>query len=93
MLTYLCNRADEERMTELFFRHTTTRGIRLQEFRRYVLSASFDVQDTLYGKITIKRNVGYGVTKTKPEYEDLARIARKQNISLDDVRNEFSSLT
>ncbi len=72
-------------MTELIFRHTTTRGIRVQEFRRHVLSASFEEQDTPYGKITIKRNEGYSVTKTKPEYEDLARIAREQNISLEDV--------
>ena len=85
LLTCLCRRTDEERMTELIFRHTTTRGIRVQEFRRHVLSASFEEQDTPYGKITIKRNEGYGVAKTKPEYDDLARIAREQNISLEDV--------
>ena len=73
-------------MTDLLFLHTTTRGIRVQEYRRHVLSAGFLAQDTPYGKVTLKVNEGYGVSRIKPEYDDLARIAREQNISLDDVR-------
>lgn len=87
MLTCLCKPADEEGLTRSIFRHTTTRGIRIQEYRRHVLSASLDTQDTPYGKVTLKRNEGYGVTRTKLEYEDLAKIAREQNMSLDEVRD------
>ena len=85
LLTCLCRPQEETAMTELIFRHTTTRGIRIQEFRRHVMSAGFQEQDTPYGKITLKKSEGYGVTRTKPEYDDLARIAREQDMSLEEV--------
>lgn len=85
LLTCLCRPLDEEKMTALIFRHTTTRGIRVQEFRRHVLSQNFREQDTPYGKVTIKQSQGYGVEKEKPEFEDIARLARENNTSLDSV--------
>jgi len=38
--------------------------------------------DTSYGPVTVKTASGWGVSRSKPEYEDLARIAREQDISL-----------
>lgn len=85
LLTCLCRPSDEGKMTALIFRHTTTRGIRVQEFHRHVLSQNFREQDTPYGKVTIKQSQGYGVTKEKPEFEDVAQLARENNTSLDSV--------
>ena len=41
--------------------------------------------DTPYGPVSIKQAQGMGVTHTKPEYEDVARIAREQNLPLSQV--------
>ncbi len=34
----------------------------------------------------IKVSSGWGVTREKPEYEDLAKIAREQNMTLEQVK-------
>ena len=85
LLTCLCKPEDEACITGLIFQHTTTRGIRVQEYRRHVLSASFSTQDTPYGTVTVKQSEGYGISRNKPEFEDVARIAREQNLSLEEV--------
>lgn len=86
LFTCLCRPSDENAMTDLIFRHTTTRGIRVQQYHRHVLSSSFRTQDTPYGSITLKQSEGHQVRRVKPEYEDLARIAREQGLSLSDLR-------
>lgn len=85
LFTCLCRPSDENTMTELIFRHTTTRGIRVQKYSRHVLSSSFRKQDTPYGSVTMKQSEGHQVCRVKPEYEDLARIAREQGLSLSDI--------
>lgn len=85
LLTCLCRPEDEEKMTKLIFLHTTTRGIRVQEFRRHVLSQSFRREETPYGSVTVKQSQGYGVEREKPEFEDMAKIARENEIPLDSV--------
>ena len=40
---------------------------------------------TADGELTIKRSFGYGVEREKPEYEDLARLARDRGIPLRDI--------
>ena len=34
----------------------------------------------------VKRSEGFGVSREKPEYEDLCRIARERGLSLEEVR-------
>jgi uncharacterized protein (DUF111 family) len=38
-----------------------------------------------YGTVRIKTAYGFGVKKSKPEYEDIAAIARKEGLSMQDV--------
>ena len=54
--------------------------------RRYTLTRTQDTVDTLYGPVRRKTSQGYGVTRSKYEYEDLARIADAQGLSLAEVR-------
>lgn len=91
LLTCLCSSEQERSMSELIFCHTTTRGIRIQELKRRKLSASFQQQESPYGPVTIKQNEGYGICRKKPEYEDMAKIARDQDISFLEVSHKISS--
>ena len=43
---------------------------------------------TKYGEVRVKRASGYGSERKKPEYEDLARIARETGKSLEEIRGE-----
>lgn len=82
LLTCLCRLEDREKMARLLFRHTTTLGVRESLCRRYTLERGQHTVDTPHGPVTVKTASGWGVSRSKPEYEDLARIAREQGISL-----------
>ena len=85
MLTVLCKETNKEALVRLIFQHTTTLGIREKRCERYVLERSIDTVDTPYGKIRRKVSTGYGVQRVKLEYDDLARIAKEQSMSLSEV--------
>lgn len=86
LLTCMCRLEDRERLVSLLFRHTTTLGIRESQCSRYTLSRSQRSLETPWGPVRIKTSAGWGVTREKPEYEDLAKIAREQDLPLDKVK-------
>ena len=85
LLCVLCREEQTADMVELIFRHTATLGIRESRCRRYLLSRSVETVSTPLGAVRKKLSSGYGVTREKFEYEDLARIAREQKMSLAEV--------
>jgi uncharacterized protein (TIGR00299 family) protein len=85
ILTCLCPLPEKETFTRLFFQHTTTRGVRYAVYERAKLTSTFEVHDTSFGKIRIKKSSGYHATHEKPEFEDLKAIALSHECSLDDV--------
>lgn len=93
MLSLLCREEDSQRMAELLFRHTTTIGVREYACRRYTLDRTVDTVSTPYGDVRRKTSCGYGVTRKKYEYEDLARIARDYNMALNEVISALPTVT
>ena len=87
MLCVLCREEQREDMVHLLLRHTTTLGVRETRHRRYTLSRSQDTVDSPWGPVARKTSQGWGVRRQKPEFEDLARIAREQDLTLDQVRD------
>ncbi len=86
ILCVLCHEDAKETLVRVIFRNTTTIGVREHRCSRYTLKRSFETVQTPYGDVQKKLSSGYGVTREKYEYEDLARIAREQGISLAEVR-------
>ena len=82
----ICTEQDREKMLGLLFRHTTTLGVRETVMQRYVLERKIETLHTSLGEIRRKSSSGYGVSRVKYEYEDLARIARERGISLEEAR-------
>ena len=79
LLTVLCNPKHRHTMVQQLFRCTTTLGIREENCRRYTLERRTETTETPYGPLRRKVASGYGVGRQKPEYEDLARIARQNH--------------
>lgn len=79
LLTVLCKSKHREAMVRQLFRCTTTLGIREESCRRYTLERRTETTETPYGPLRRKIASGYGVERRKPEYEDLARIARQNH--------------
>lgn len=85
MITVLCREEDKEKMIQLLFRHTSTLGIRQRCSKRYTLERRTETVDTPYGELRKKISTGYGVSRSKYEYEDLARVAKEKGISIAQV--------
>ena len=89
LLSVLCHEAEKEKLVRVIFQNTTTIGVREHACSRYTLKRSFETVQTPYGEVQKKISSGYGVTREKYEYEDLARIARVQGMSLEEVRKSI----
>lgn len=86
LVTVLCPEAAREELLCLIFRHTSTIGVREYRTRRAVLQNRFEKRHTSYGDLTVKVSEGYGVTKEKVEYEDLATAAAEHDIGIRELR-------
>lgn len=91
LLTCICPMDKRRYMAEMIFKYTTTLGIREYVCERYMLDRRIKTINTSYGDIRIKEACGYGVNRSKIEYEDAAEIARKNDITLEDVAVEVKN--
>ena len=85
MITVLCREDRKEAMVHLLLKHTTTLGVREFPCQRYTLSRATEAVDTPYGTVRKKISSGYGVRREKYEYDDLANIAKQQDLSIAEV--------
>lgn len=86
MLCCLCRKEQREGIVNAFFRHSSTIGIREKECRRVVLDRREEKAESAFGPVRFKHSSGHGVNRSKPEFEDLAAIAREKGISLNEIR-------
>ena len=89
LIRVICAEKDRDEMVRLLFRYTTTIGVRETLTRRYVLHREIVTLDTPYGPVRRKDVSGYGVTRSKYEYDDLSRIAAERGVSVEEVRREL----
>ena len=92
LIKVLCREQNKENIVGLLFKHTSTIGVRETVMHRYVLDRRIETVQTPYGEVRRKVSSGYGVSRVKYEYEDIARIAKEQNISIDEVRKFVEKL-
>jgi uncharacterized protein (TIGR00299 family) protein len=83
LLTVLCRPEQEDAVTRLLFRETTTLGIRRREEERSILDREPVTVETAYGKIRVKVASAAGeILNAMPEYEDCRRAAREHGVPL-----------
>lgn len=86
-LTVLVGEEHLKQAEQAIFTHTTTLGMTRITVDRSVLKRRLEEIDTPIGTVTFKIAEGYGIQKTKAEFEDLKRIADEQGISLKEARS------
>ncbi len=89
MLCCLCRAEDAERFAEMMLRHTTTLGVRCAPMRRWTLTREELTLDTPWGPVRAKRSYGRGVERVKPEFDDLAGIAKREGLTLEAVADKI----
>lgn len=90
LIRVICREEDKEALVRAMFRYTSTIGIRETSTRRYVLDRQLKTVETEFGPVQLKTSRGYGISRSKYEYEDLARIAREKGLSLEEVLDRIS---
>lgn len=90
LLCVMCRENMRDTMTALIFRHTTTLGIRERTSRRCTLRRTTETIESPLGPVRKKISQGYGVERQKYEYEDVAAIARREGMSLEEVLSMLS---
>jgi len=84
-LVVLCDVPHKEHLMGQVFAQTSTTGLRVRVCEKHVLDYTITTRDTPYGPVRVKKAQGYGVSRSKPEYEDMARIARAHKITLKQI--------
>lgn len=78
--TVLCRPADEERIAREILLETNTNGLRVRKCKKYILTPTVQKIETSYGSVRIKCADGMGIHREKPEYEDVANIAKREGL-------------
>ncbi len=89
MIKLLCFEKNKENLINQIFKHTSTLGIRELEYKRHYLDRKIVKKETPYGTIRVKESSGYGVSRSKCEYEDLSKIARENDISFREIKDSI----
>jgi len=88
-LCCLCGQKKSDVLRKLMFRHTTTLGVREFTCRRYSLPRRLDERETPWGAVSVKVSEGAGVMREKAEFDQIAKIAKENGLSLFDVKKEL----
>jgi len=84
-VTVLCELTDADRLAALIMSETGTLGIRRSIMERYVADRRVETIETPFGEVRFKIGMLDGEETLRPEFDDCARIARKQGIPLREV--------
>ena len=89
LLGCLCREEKREALLRCLFQHTTTLGVRERRCVRTALERTEETAHTPYGDVRVKVSQGWGVTKRKAEYDDLAALAKENGVSLREIRDSI----
>ncbi|WP_406545055.1 nickel pincer cofactor biosynthesis protein LarC [Pseudobutyrivibrio sp.] len=90
LLTVITTAADKDAVIKSIFANTTTIGIREKACKRFILDRKIETIDTPLGPVRVKNSSGYGVQKSKVEFDDLSKIAKEKGLSLTEVRTTIA---
>lgn len=80
VLTVLCDPAREGELARHILTQTTTNGLRARRCGKYFLKPGVGQVQTQWGPVRLKLAQGYGVSHAKPEFEDVAALAKANGL-------------
>ena len=91
VLTALCEPDRESQVAVAILKHTATNGLRARRCVKYFLAPRTERAETRWGSVRVKRAEGLGIVHAKPEYDDVAAVAREHGLSFEAVWKEVLS--
>lgn len=80
VLTVLCAPEREGELARRILAQTTTNGLRSRRCGKYFLTPGARQIQTQWGPVRLKLAQGYGVSHAKPEFEDVAALAKANGL-------------
>ncbi len=81
-LNCLCKPEEADRIAHAILQYTSTFGVRRADMDRYRMDIHFEKIETENGTFRKKIGTGYGITKSKLEYADVAEAAARESLPL-----------
>jgi pyridinium-3,5-bisthiocarboxylic acid mononucleotide nickel chelatase len=92
ILNVILEKEHAESVKEILFTESTTLGIRTRTFIKDTLVRNFEIIETSFGNVTVKKSFYKGrEVSYKPEYEECRKIASKLGIPIKEVYNTIVS--
>lgn len=93
MLSVLAEATDEEKLTDIILRETTTLGVRVHQLsHRHEARREMRTVETSHGAVRVKvKFVGDEVIGVMPEFEDCRAIAEAKGVTVREVQEEAMS--
>jgi len=89
MLSLIFKDEDRHVLQSIVLKETTTAGLRERAITKYMMQRDFQLIETKYGEVKVKHLYLKGErVKSKPEYEDCARLAEVNGLSIGDIYKE-----
>ena len=88
----LCPFEQKALFTELLFKYTSTNTLQYQICSQIELDTEVEEIHTNYGTIRKNISTGYGVKKSKYEFEDLKHVAASEGVSIQELLQQLSTL-
>ncbi|MEQ1763763.1 MAG: nickel pincer cofactor biosynthesis protein LarC [Pyrinomonadaceae bacterium] len=86
LVSVLCRTADEQKFLELFYRETSTIGVRVRRVERHSLEREVRTIRTDFGEVDVKEAFLQGeAVNFQPEFEDLKAAAAASGVSIKTV--------
>lgn len=90
LLSALANHEDLESVCDFILENTTAIGIRYYPISRKILDRTEEAVSTGFGTIRVKTvTTPSGKQRRKAEYEDLSRVAKKQGVSIMELKQSI----
>lgn len=81
-LNCLCKPEEADQIAHAILQYTSSFGVRRADMDRYKMEIHFEAVETEIGTIRKKIGTGYGITKSKLEYADMAEAAASRSLPL-----------
>lgn len=85
LIRAVCAPEKAEEIAAVFFKHSTTLGVRETKTKAFRLDRTVEERNTPFGSVRFKCTDG----REKPEFEDIKRIAEETGMSLREVREKL----
>ncbi len=90
IISALVKPSDLEIIRDVFLKHSSTLGVRYREWDRYKLERCLINMETPWGTVRVKQAThGNKFIRQKPDFDDCARIALNEGISLAEVETKL----